>query len=369
MKSRFLSFKMEKPLFLALFAARLLSAWNCELSENKPDPMTEGSCDADSKSALDRARQIGLLGVPKRNLKQGGEIEGEEFWRTYDYLFSQAWKELPKLHPELYIYDEQFRTRFLSSHLLSVVEAVKKRALDARTNFVDEREIRDLLHETTQVDGVFQLVNGLFTDEFRKLFLEELDYLSNSGIPMRRPNGMNRYGAILGEIGFQSVFDGISREYLQPIVEMLYPNFISHEDASDNYAFIVDYQKNADPGDGKQVPTTDFDVDLKEHKDSSIATLNVCLGYDNFTGGNLVFIADEDADYAYDASKGSGEIKMTPGLSILHKGQHKHGALPITGGRRVNLIVWLMGKGGYVRITPYPLYQQMNSRDRWLPKL
>ena len=35
------------------------------------------------------------------------------------------------------------------------------------------------------------------------------------------------------------------------------------------------------------MPTTDFDVDLKEHKDSSIATLNVCLGYDNFTGGNL----------------------------------------------------------------------------------
>ena len=61
---------------------------------------------------------------------------------------------------------------------------------------------------------------------------------------------------------------------------MLYPEHIAGKDAEENYAFIVDYQK--DPED--VLDEKDFDIDLKEHRDSSVATLNVCLGYDNFTG-------------------------------------------------------------------------------------
>ena len=157
------------------------------------------------------------------------------------------------------------------------------------------------------------------------------------------------------------MFDGIVRDYIRPLAEMLYPEHISGEDAEENYAFIVDYQK--DPDD--DLDEKDFDIDLKEHRDSSVATLNVCLGYDNFTGGNVSFRADEPGGFGQN-SRGTGEIAMTPGLAMLHKGQHRHAALPITNGRRVNLIIWLMGKGGYVRVMPYKsAEEQLTGRDRW----
>ena len=95
-----------------------------------------------------------------------------------------------------------------------------------------------------------------------------------------------------------------------------------------------------------------------------MATLNVCLGYDNFTGGNISFRADDSAGHGQN-SRGTGDIEMKPGIAMIHKGQHRHAAMPITKGRRVNLIVWLMGKGGYVRVMPYSPKEQLTSKDRW----
>ena len=162
------------------------------------------------------------------------------------------------------------------------------------------------------------------------------------------------------QIGFKPVIDGVIRDYVRPLTEMIFPEHIAGEDAEENYSFIVDYQR--DPND--ILEEKDFDVDLKEHRDSSVATLNVCLGYDNFTGGNVSFRADDPGGFGQD-SKGTGDIVMEPGLAVIHKGQHRHAALPITSGRRVNLIVWLMGKGGYVRVKPYPVEEQLTSKERW----
>ena len=154
--------------------------------------------------------------------------------------------------------------------------------------------------------------------------------------------------------------EGIVKDYVRPLAEMIFPEHIAHEDAEENYAFIVDYQR--DPSD--ILEEKDFDIDLKEHRDSSIATLNVCLGYGNFTGGNIHFRADDHGGFGQN-SKGTGEVVMSPGLAMLHKGQHRHAAMPITGGRRVNLIVWLMGKGGYVRVMPYSADEQLTGVERW----
>ena len=164
----------------------------------------------------------------------------------------------------------------------------------------------------------------------------------------------------LDQIGFKSTMDGIVRDYIRPLAEMLFPEHIAGEDAEENYAFIVDYQRT--PNDDAN--EKDFDIDLKEHRDSSVATLNVCLGYDNFTGGNVSFRADDLEGFGQN-SKGTGDIVMKPGLAMLHKGQHRHAALPITNGRRVNLIIWLMGRGGYVRIMPYVTEQQLTVKERW----
>ena len=162
------------------------------------------------------------------------------------------------------------------------------------------------------------------------------------------------------QVGFKSTMEGIVRDYIRPLAEMLFPEHISGEDAEESYTFIVDYQRNAND----VLDETEFDIDLKEHRDSSVATLNVCLGYDNFTGGNVSFRADDVGGFGQN-SKGTGDIVMRPGLAVLHKGQHRHAALPIKSGRRVNLIVWLMGKGGYVRIQPHLPQEQTTAHARW----
>ena len=160
---------------------------------------------------------------------------------------------------------------------------------------------------------------------------------------------------ISAQIGMQPVFDQFCREFVSPIIEMLYPEYIALGDTCDNYPFTVDYRKD---------PSKDFDVDMKHHRDSSLATLNVCLGY-KFTAGNLQFWGDDPDSLPYDDSKGEGEMKMTPGLSLLHKGGHMHAALPITSGHRVNLIMWMYGEGGYVRSGKCPPTLQTTALGRW----
>ena len=174
---------------------------------------------------------------------------------------------------------------------------------------------------------------------------------------------MDEIKFISDQIGFEATMSGIVKDYIRPLAEMLYPENIGAGDAEEHYSFIVDYQRN--PGDAP-LQESDFDIDLKEHRDSSVATLNVCLGYDNFTGGNVFFRADEVSGGGLgQMAKGTGSIEMHPGLAVLHKGQHRHSALPITGGRRVNLIVWLMGKGSFVIIKPYLPHEQLTVYDRW----
>jgi len=314
-----------------------------------------------SSSALNEARLLGL-NQPSRDLKTGGEYEGLEFWQENDDLFSQAWSELPKLHPELYKYNSQFQEKFINPQLKDAVEKLRlsfnESTLDNETG--NESEVHALLKRSEVVHDVFYFKQefGLFTKEFCNQLLEELDYLSHSGVPMRRPNGMNRYGAILDQIGFKPVFEGIVKDYIRPLGEMIFPEHISSNDAAESYSFIVDYQKELDES------STEFDVDLKEHRDSSVATLNVCLGYDNFTGGNIAFREDEIGVIGQN-SKGTGEVSMKPGLALIHKGQHRHAALPLESGRRVNLIIWLMGEDGYVRVAPHPVHDQLAARDRW----
>ena len=127
-------------------------------------------------------------------------------------FFAHAWSELPRLHLELYEYNDSFQDKFINPNLRNAVKDMK----EASTNSMDESEMEDLsidessvkalIKESENVKDVYyigksdQTQFGLFTKEFCDLLLEELDYLSNSGIPMRRPNGMNRYGAILGNL-------------------------------------------------------------------------------------------------------------------------------------------------------------------------
>ena len=55
-----------------------------------------------------------------------------------------------------------------------------------------------------------------------------------------------------------------------------------------------------------------------------------------------------------------------------YSGAHRHGSLPISAsssthrsGKRYNLVIWLFGEHGDVRIAPYEEQEQMNVIQRW----
>ena len=164
---------------------------------------SDGVCDIKSCTALEQARELANL-QPSRRLKKGGEFEGGDFWEKHESLFTHAWSQVTRLHPELYVYNDIFQDKFINSDLRRAVQKLKE-AANVPGKFVNELYLKTLISESEGVKDVFYVGKseaarfGLFTKEFSDLFLKELDYLSNTGIPMRRPNGMNRYGAILGK--------------------------------------------------------------------------------------------------------------------------------------------------------------------------
>lgn len=70
-------------------------------------------------------------------------------------------------------------------------------------------------------DGVWSI--ALFSTEFCRMFLEEVDSYRSTGLPTRRVNSMNRYGLIVNEIGMHAMISVLQRTILQPIAAKTYP--------------------------------------------------------------------------------------------------------------------------------------------------
>lgn len=78
------------------------------------------------------------------------------------------------------------------------------------------------------------------------------------------------------------------------------------------------------------------DTGLDLHHDASEVTLNVCLGR-QFSGAGLRFCGRfGSADHRRMATT----CVHVPGRALLHLGRQRHGADDITGGERLNLILW-----------------------------
>ncbi|CAE8596174.1 unnamed protein product [Polarella glacialis] len=299
--------------------------------------------------ALEAARE---LVAPKPTLREKAEFEGGGFWEEHDDLLTRAWQELGPRHGDLYKYGHTFEKRYLS-------KALRRAARDAREGG-NETSARDLFKEV--VPGVFAS-EELFTQEFLNDLLEELEHVQGSGIPMRRPNGMNRYGVILDHVGLESSIQGLVEASVRPLASMLFPELVGVEDADEHFAFTVQYD-------------TAGDTELAKHGDASVVTLNLCLGRPGWTGGYLRFFERGGSGFHVgssvfkalprgNASAGSGDLSFRPGLAVLHRGQHKHQALPLVDGVRTNAIVWLMGKHGVVRVAPYAEHEQLSVYERW----
>jgi hypothetical protein len=299
--------------------------------------------------ALERAR---ALKTPIAAKTEKGEFEGAEFWEEHEELLKQAWQEFERLHPGLYRFDHSFEERYISKELRDAAKRARQ----------DQGEAAALALFREELSPDVWASNQLFTDAFVQDMLEELEHIRHSGIPQRRPNGMNRYGSILDQVGFEPMLAELVRHYVRPLAQMLLPDTIGPGDAAEQYTFSVRY-------------TVGEDVALPHHADASVATLNLCLGRGNWSGGTLRFFGDGQAHWGRRfGDKGSrriddrtqiGDVNFTAGLALLHRGQHKHQALDLLGGIRTNLIIWLMGDGGYVRVAPYPPDEQLTATQRW----
>lgn len=179
----------------------------------------------------------------------------------------------------------------------------------------------------------------LFEEAFCDRLLAELDHIECSGIPLRRPNGMNRYGAILSNLGFQeTLLEPLMKHVVMPFSHFLWPEWVDKKDCDETYGFVVRYRIGED-------------VDLAEHADTSNVTLNACLGRE-FEGGDLYFKGVRFTDSCDTKEPLEPAVAHKKGRAVLHLGGHFHGVLPITSGERSNLVLWATGQGGVVRIRP-----------------
>ncbi|XP_042344784.1 2-oxoglutarate and iron-dependent oxygenase domain-containing protein 2 [Plectropomus leopardus] len=213
------------------------------------------------------------------------------------------------LHPHVYHLQESY----LAPKFKQIVEC-------CRSSDVSEEGLADLMEEAAARVYRFPVFERSFCEEL----LEELEHFEQSSAPKGRPNTMNHYGILLNELGFDEGFITPLRElYLRPLASLLYPD-CGGRCLDSHKAFVVKYDMNED-------------LDLSYHYDNAEVTLNVSLGK-NFTEGNLYF-GDMRQVPVSETECSEVEHRVTEGL--LHRGQHMHGALPISSGQRWNLIIWM----------------------------
>ena len=219
--------------------------------------------------------------------------------------------EYQPLHPHLYVLQESF----LHPYFLKLTEYTKSSSATFN-NLVEKLE-----ECCKQVWGF-----PVFTRQFCDEFLQELNHFQNTDLPKGRPNTMNRYGILLNELGFDEKFlNPLRVNYLSSLSHLLFPEWTG--DGLDSHkAFTVAYKENED-------------VDLSFHFDNAEVTLNVCLGK-VFSEGEL-FFGDMKKESVYLTNPKKVEHKV--GYGLLHRGQHMHGAMAISGtnAERHNLIIWM----------------------------
>jgi hypothetical protein len=170
---------------------------------------------------------------------------------------------------------------------------------------------------------------------------------------------MNRHGSILeanvdgGIAGFDNFLDGLVDRFVRPFAESLFPANVGPGDSKGRFIFTVKYEHHAEE---EGTPRRVYDIKLAEHRDASVVTMNVNLNTDSFQGSALEFI--DDAGHRK-------ELKFRPGEVIIHLGSYRHAVLPITDGHRENMIIWLFGAEGEVRVAPYKKHEQLTLEQRW----
>ncbi|GMI06687.1 hypothetical protein TrRE_jg6408 [Triparma retinervis] len=139
---------------------------------------------------------------------------------------------------------------------------------------------------------------------------------------------MNNYGLVLNEVGMRDYCTSLMAKVVAPLSKILFPTEMFSNSLDHHHTFCVEYR-------AEELGVGDRHLDM--HHDASEVTLNVCLGRDGFKASGLQFCGDYGAS---DHRASSLKLEHTIGTAVLHLGRRRHGADNITGGERVNLIVW-----------------------------
>jgi len=235
----------------------------------------------------------------------------------------------------------------------------------------------------------------LFTTSFCAHVIATLEAYEGSGLPTVRPNSMNNYGAVLSRLGFAPLLRSLQELVAAPLAAALDAHHWGDQAAAAAAAAAAGTSAVASdtatlplplpssgpleaavptaspsgvppaPSGGKDddlsvasteglQPVTEAswldgqhvfsvrykageDLSLDLHTDDSEVTLNACLGKPGFEGSGLVFCGTLGAaDHRVMKIRYRHEL----GRCVVHKGSQRHGADEITGGERVNLVMW-----------------------------
>lgn len=314
---------------------------------------TNDELSMESLPSLGHARRLEEP-IPKALV--GGEFENSDFWETNGKLLRDAWKEYyqesmilsPMNNTYLFSPEEFDIDAMIHPHLARAVANAWK-----NPGHASESIVRKQFKQVTPDGAVFstQLIQPLHVQALR----EEIDAIEASGLPTRRPNGMNRYGHIFDEgIDGAVALPSLNRyctdlvdRYVRPIGRMLFPEDIGIDDDVEAYAFSIQYKEGQD-------------LKLNEHRDASVVTININLNLpeEDYDGSSLYFVnQDKNSDRNY--------LSFSPGTAIIHKGSVRHAAASIESGERHNLVIWLFGNDGVVRVEPYNKMDQLTAEERW----
>ncbi|XP_078337622.1 2-oxoglutarate and iron-dependent oxygenase domain-containing protein 2-like isoform X3 [Crassostrea virginica] len=235
---------------------------------------------------------------------------GEESLRRKEMIAAQY---TPR-HPSIY----HLKDEYLSPEFLDLVQFCKTNTSSSQEDIIGKIKV-------CKADRVYTF--PIFTEEFCRLFVEEMSHFEDCDCPKGRPNTMNKYGVLLNELGFdENFFTPLREHYISAITSILYPDW-GGASLDSHKAFVVKYKLGED-------------TDLNYHYDNAEITLNVSLGK-TFTGGELYFGDMFEPQKVTNKNTNFSEISHVPTVALLHRGQHRHGAWPISSGERYNLIIWM----------------------------
>jgi len=337
-------------------------------------------CDNEIYSSLAAARK--LIPPPVESI-ENGDMESTEWWMEHSTLLNNAWTQWKKEQEETGYHHQKQHCIFSSLKVNSIInsdlqrdvyQTLKKPTLENEERI--HRAWEEVLLSTSIPTEIFSKNNEDGREENHKVFRYEnfispggvialrnhLDAITGSGVPRRRPNAMNRHGLLLdpavpggvaGNLEIHQFLDNLVRDFVRPLGRSFFPTFCgSPEDDIKYYAFTIRY--GGHPSEG--------DLVLNEHSDASVITININLNLPNetYTGSSIYFVDENEK-----AEKQREQLQFESGTALLHRGMTRHGSIPLKSGQRNNLVIWLHGKEGYVRTSPYKEHERLTVSERW----